>query len=322
MKTPSLKRLDWMAFFESELGICNGDPDNPGYPRMTEDGYLVISGPFLNRLGRNQYERMVETGELPAKGNAIHIQRGARLANVAEEAIAAADPKEAGKTLEDARSKRDKEAEEGKKKTRARSSVKYPEEKVHDALTRTFIDDAMYGSVLTSTVYTAPSIHGAVTTRMGMSLHPVELHNMTNTRMASDSDAVDRSRDFARSKPVRYALIRTVGTFDAFRAEKNHVDAERLKDFSAVYLTMCDNATSNARGTFGLRELIVVKHKSPTGSMSLIDFKDRLKVRMRNGECPRSFADIELGYDDKNLPPGAEIIRLAELRGDLDWLVS
>ncbi len=286
-------RYDFVLLFDVQDGNPNGDPDAGNMPRIdAETGRGLVTDVCLKRKVRNFVS--IVKGEKPPYD--IYIKEKAVLIRSHEKAYEALGV--------------DLTQDKGKRKGG---------DKVEEArlwMCQNFFDIRTFGAVMGLGV-NCGQVRGPVQLTFGRSVDPVAIaeHSITRMAVATEAEAEKQggdNRTMGRKTTVPYGLYRAHGFISAHLAEQTGFSEEDLNLFWQALAGMFDQDRSSARGEMAMRDLIIFKHESKLGNAPAHILFERVTVERKNMEVPpRAFIDYEVKVNEKDMPAGVTLTRVA-----------
>ena len=305
-------RYELMALIEAKMCNPGGGPDMGNLPRQDSDtGHGYITDVALKRRIRNY----VDDGYQGVEGKAILMRSGTSInKKIAESVFRVNDLQKVDKGFK---------------------NKKVPET-TKDMLER-YWDVRTFGAVL-STGLNAGQVRGAVQIGMALSVDPIEIEDITITRMVyadgkdfgtlgeyekeENERPDDKKRTMGSKKFTPYGLYIMKGTISASLAEKTGF-TEEDKDllFEAILQMYNHDVSSSKQGMTVVSPLIVFKHvgtqepsnaeqnarEAKLGCASAHKLYDLLNVEKKDGvEYPRDISDYNVILRLSDVPDGVE----------------
>lgn len=295
-------RYDFVLLFDVQDGNPNGDPDAGNLPRVDpETGHGLVTDVCLKRKIRN-YVAFAKSGSASFD---IFIKEKAILNKLMESEYQdlGIDLEAVPKDKADGAKRREKGKAQGSEVDAGRT-----------AMCERFFDVRTFGAVM-STGPNAGQVRGPVQLTFARSIDPILTleHSITRMAVATEEEAEKQggdNRTMGRKNTVPYGLYCAHGfVTPAFAQQTGFSDADLDLVWQALQ-NMFELDRSAARGLMMSRALIVFKHQSPLGNARAADLFDRVQVKRKSGEPPRSFSDYEVTVRDGGLPAGIELQRL------------
>lgn len=288
-------RYDFLLIFDVLDGNPNGDPDAGNLPRVDpETGHGLVTDVCLKRKIRNFVG--LAKAELPPFE--IYVKEKAVLNKQHERAYEAL-----GIDLAQSDSKR-----KGGDKS----------EEAKQWMCKNFYDVRCFGAVM-STGVNCGQVRGPIQITFARSVDPIISleHTITRMAVATEKEAKEQAGDnrtMGRKFTVPYGVYVAHGFVSANLAAQTGFSEEDLNLFWDALKHMFEHDRSAARGQMQTRGLYVFKHESVLGNAPAHKLFERIRVRRKEGvEAPRSFNDYVVEVDDKNLPSGIELQRMADV---------
>lgn len=304
-------RYDFVLFFDVQNGNPNGDPDAGNMPRQDPDSLVgLVSDACLKRKVRNYVE--MTRGDEP--GFDIYVRENAILNDQhkrAYKAVRAVDVDKAEKLTWNG----DDEAIA-----------------LRNFMTSNFYDVRTFGAVMTTKI-NCGQVRGPVQFTFGHSVEPIDIIDITLTRMAAtnekerderkvgdDGNERKENQTMGRKYLVPYGLYRAHGFVSASFAKKCGFTKEDLDLFFESLRNMFEHDRSASRGLMSTRKLIIFEHQSEYGDAAASDLFDLVTVARKidgatvdleasaNLAKARSFKDYEIIVDTNSLPAGVKIL--------------
>lgn len=322
-------RYEFLFLFDCENGNPNGDPDAGNAPRLDpQDMHGLVSDVAIKRRIRN-YVQLAHENQMP---NAIFVEHttnlNTKIMRAAEETGRAFDAKGTKKQVADARA----------------------------WMCRSFYDVRSFGAVM-STGPNAGQVRGPVQIAFARSVDPVLPLDLSITRVAVADEAKgaktsddyqrweaeqpeDKLRTMGRKSLIPYGLFLGKGFISAHLARDTGFSREDLKLLFEAILGMYEHDRSASKGVMTVRPPIYVFKHVGTDSddqqrrrqamlgccpaqvlfekvVEVAADEDALKTD--GAPSPRKFAHYRVSVDEKAVPPGVELLRIASA-ADLDTL--
>lgn len=308
------KRYDFIFLFDVKDGNPNGDPDAGNLPRVdAETGMGLVTDVCLKRKVRN-FVLLNKEGKPPYD---IFVKEKAVLNLKIGEAYTAL-----GIDLEN----EPKDVKDGKKRNNKGAAQGSEIEKGRGWMCRNYFDIRTFGAVM-STGPNAGQVRGPVQMTFARSVDPIVAleHSITRMAVATEAEAEKQggdNRTMGRKFTVPYGLYRSHGFISAHLAAQTGFGEEDLRLYWDALVNGFEHDRSAARGEMATRVLLAFEHSSALGNAPAHALFDRLAIKRKAGSAgpARSFADYEVTFDGKELPPadsvkelekGIKLIRLA-----------
>jgi len=283
-------RYDFIYLFDVTDGNPNGDPDAGNLPRIDpEDGRGLVTDVCLKRKVRN-YVAAAKDNQPPFE---IYVQEKAILNRQHERGYVGSGHG----SVKD------------KKKPKAEVLAE-----VQKWLCANFYDIRTFGAVM-STDVNGGQVLGPAQLTFARSIDrilPAE-HSVTRMAVTTEREAEAQqgdNRTMGRKSTIPYGLYRAYGFVNVPPARKTGFGSEDLELFWEALRKMFDLDRSAARGFMSARALIAFKHQSSLGNARAADLFERVTVRRKSEEAPRSISDYEITVREAGLPAGVELQRL------------
>ncbi len=306
-------RYEFMVLVEAKMCNPNGDPDMGNLPRQDNDtGHGYITDVAFKRRIRNY----VDDGYQGIAGKEILMRSGTSInKKIAESVLKVNNLQEVPK--------------------------KFTNKKVFETtidMMERYWDVRTFGAVL-STGLNAGQVRGAVQIGMALSVDPIELEDITITRMVyadgkdfstldeyekeENERPDDKKRTMGTKKYTPYGLYILKGTISASLAEKTgftEEDKELL--FEAILQMYNHDVSSSKQGMAVVSPLVIFKHvgtqgpnnaeqnarEAKLGCASAHKLYNILKVEKREGvDFPRDIADYNVVLRLSDVPEGIEV---------------
>jgi len=298
--TDPTKRHDFVLLFDVTNGNPNGDPDAGNLPRLDPETMCgLVTDVCLKRKVRN-YVDMSRGDQGRFK---IYIQNREALNSLHQRAYEGLGLKSTG-------TKQKKE----------------DIDRVKGWMCQNFFDIRTFGAVMTTGV-NCGQVQGPAQLTFAKSLDPIVPLDISITRIAitkpedmkfveaeseGEKDKGGKVTEMGRKAIVPYGLYQGFGFFNPLFAEKTGFSAEDLQIFWEALQKMFDLDRSASRGFMALRGLFVFSHENKLGNAPAHVLLDRIQTRKKDGiETPRSFEDYQVVVNEKDLPQGITLTRLA-----------
>lgn len=168
-----------------------------------------------------------------------------------------------------------------------------------EALAKHCIDVRLFGHVLTGES-DADSVWGPVQVCDAVSVHPVDIENMTITRVLRSSE--EEGTEMGRRGVVRYGLYKAKGSYSPGKAS-DYVTEEDLKLLYEGLLRGFEHSASASRPDVEGRKLLLVTHKHELGNAPRSTTSELLRAET-DADHPRSIEDFE--FVEKDAPENTE----------------
>lgn len=303
MSHPIKNRYDFALIFDVQDGNPNGDPDAGNLPRIdAETGCGLVTDVCLKRKVRNY--ALLTKGNEP--GYDIFVKEKA----VLNRAIAGAyealgiDLEKVPADDKDGKKRNEKGVGQGKEVDRAR-----------DLMCKNYYDIRTFGAVM-STGANAGQVRGPVQMTFGRSVDRIVSleHSITRMAVATEEEAEKQSGDnrtMGRKNTVPYGLYVSHGFVSAHLAAQTGFSEDDLNLLWEALVNMFEHDRSAARGLMATRKLIIFKHDSALGNAPAHALFERVCIARKDESKPaRAYSDYEVRLDDRDLPPGIEIIQM------------
>jgi CRISPR-associated protein Csd2 len=296
------ERYDFVFLFDVQDGNPNGDPDAGNLPRIDpETGHGLVTDVCLKRKIRN-YVAFAKPG---VDHFDIFIKEKAILNRAIEEEYGriGIDLAAAPKNKRDGATRKEKGKAQGSEVQDGRA-----------AMCSRYYDVRTFGAVM-STGPNAGQVRGPVQLTFSRSSDPVVTleHSITRMAVATEEEAEKQggdNRTMGRKNTIPYGLYRAHGFISPAFAAQTNFSREDLGLFWQALQNGFEVDRSAARGLMTSRALVVFRHQSPLGNARAADLFERVTVRRRSTEVPRSYSDYEVKVNEAGLPAGVEIQRL------------
>lgn len=174
-----------------------------------------------------------------------------------------------------------------------------------------FIDVRMFGAVMSTKLYNAGQVRGAVQVSFSRSIDPILPLDLSITRMAVANEKEKEGKDttMGRKNLIPYGLYRCHGFVSANLAQDTGFSDEDLNLLWDSLKMMWEHDRSAARTGMAPRKLIVFKHQSALGNMPAHQLFERVKVGKKKEfveAIPRSFGHYEVTVNRDGLS-GVEV---------------
>ena len=313
-------RYEFMTVFSATMCNPNGDPDAGNAPRIdSETGIGFVTDVAIKRWIRN-YVDYAYAGE---KGMDILMTNGASLNKKIAEAVLTVN----GATSSDELDK------DGKKPVNKKVS------EAAEYMCETYWDCRAFGGVL-STGLNAGQVRGAVQIEMPTSMDPIQISNLSITRMcyADAKDSCKTVEDYAKEEAnrpedkrrtmgekqiVSFGMYVLRGTISAAFAERVGFTENDLNVFCEALIQMLAHNVSSSKAGMKLEAPVILFKHVGTQDMSNAVQKEReaklgcvpaqklfelLTVEKKaEVEYPRSSKDYEMKFELSKLPKGVEV---------------
>ena len=301
-------RYEFVYLFDVANGNPNGDPDAGNLPRLDpETNQGLVSDVCLKRKVRNFVA--LAKGETP--GYEIYVTERAILELQQKRAWDAIIPGASDK-------KREKLPSDERQ---ARELTQW--------MCANFFDIRTFGAVMSTRGANCGQVRGPVQFAFGRSIEPILPLEVSITRMAATTQADAESkgdiRTMGRKHIVPYGLYRAHGYVSACLAaggKGTGFSEEDLEVLWAALEQMFDHDRSAARGEMTARRLVLFKHDSALGNAAASRLFERVTVKRlfegqeygvgeqltRSLPPARAYADYVVQVDERDVPPGVEIV--------------
>lgn len=289
---PIKNRYDFVIIFDCKYGNPNGDPDSGNLPRIDpQTGKGLVTDVCLKRKIRNEVARLMEN----EPGFKMYIQPGDTLNNRDEEAYLSVGADE-------------------------KSIVEYrkghPE--VDDLLRKfmceNYFDIRTFGGVMTKfskANISCASIRGPVQMSMAVSASPIDVQNLSVSRVAVATQAERDSHEntFGQKPIISYGLYTCHGSICAMQAEKYTGFSERdLEVFWKAIENIFLHDKAAIRTDMVMRKLIIFKHNSAYGNAHPHKLVERVHIEEVNPDEPiQGYSDYRITVDTDDLPSGITV---------------
>lgn len=264
-----LNRVDFVSFIECVYSNPNGDPDNGNYPRLTDDGYAVMTDVCIKRKIRDYIEQVYQrAGNLD-----IYVAAGEGL-----------QEKQISKIKSD----------------------KQQAEEVIKCLCDSFFDIRAFGAALTAVKGKFKnddcSVTGPIQFLTAYSVEPVTILENTITRCAPEKkgDAVGIT---GTKYVIPYAIFRLEGHYSPYLAKKTGFSFEDLEVIFESVNNMFSTDMAAARPGMDILKTVTFKHDSELGNAKWTKLRGLVEcTKLR--DSAHSSSDYEISIDNTLVPEG------------------
>ena len=317
--TDPARRHVFTYLFDVVRGNPNGDPGHPNnFPRQdprTKHGY-VTDGCQKRWMrdtaemlweGRERYQIFVRSRGRPL--NALLREIDENLHNGASESGEVVEGGGATATLVKTTTRKKRDASDMRKR--------------RDAVVDAYWDARMFGQVLSTGDFPAESVRGPVQIVTARSLHPVEIMDMSITRVVrtkeKEGDEASQGEGTFGHKPIiPYALYQAFGFYNTPFARSMEDGGTGVTRQDLVLLwtaiqSMFELQRSEAKGMLSFRGLYIFSQQSPYGNEHAHKLFERVQISLQPGlSLPRWWEDYSITADNTGLP---ETITLTSIPG-------
>jgi len=288
------RRHDFVLLFDVTDGNPNGDPDAGNLPRVDpETMHGLVTDVCLKRKVRNYVDA---TKRMEAKYK-IFVENRGYLVDHKKRAYEAVGAKKGDDSkLDEARA----------------------------WMCANYFDVRTFGAVLVGKKaegYNCGQVRGPVQLTFARSIDQVVPLDLSITRVALENrgdkpeggdEEEARTGTMGRKALVPYGLYRGHGFFNPFFATDTGLSSEDLALFWEALQKMWDLDRSASRGLMACRALYIFSHETGIGNAPAHQLFERIRVRRKEGvSVARSFAEYEVSVNERNVPPGITLTRLA-----------
>jgi len=283
-------KADIVLFVSAINSNPNGDPDDEGRPRLTDDAHAVMTSISIKRKIRDtvEYYRTNESVDMFANRkdtNQIFVRPGTIRTEQVKESI---DLKRCPSVVKALSAK---ESSDDKKKATpvTREDRVYVAEQLCDK----FFDVRAFGNVLG----TVGGLLGAVQIENAVSVNELYINDMTITtcQVANKAEAESKDRSMGRRSGVEYALFPIFIHVNGVVAAQNGFTREDFNNLIALFKEMWDVTNSSVR-TLQFEKMYVFEHENVRGNMPMKDIRKAIQIVPRV-EKPKSFDDYDVSLD-------------------------
>ncbi len=297
--TDATKRHDFLFLFDVTDGNPNGDPDNDNLPRTDpETGQGLVTDVCIKRKIRD-FVTIDKGNKAPHR---IYVQKNDSALNDKHKEAYAATGKVSKGTKQD--------------KDDVMATQKW--------MCHTFYDVRTFGAVM-STGVNCGQVRGPVQLTFSRSLDRVFSYDLSITRVAvtkpedakvvigDDEKGKGKQTEMGRKALLPYGLYMGYGFFNPLLAKSTGFSNDDLALFWDAMQGMFGLDRSASRGWMELRGLYVFTHDRPTGNAPSHHLFPRIKPTLNAAvEAPRKFEDYDLSVNDKDMPAGITLTKLAQ----------
>ncbi|MCD7740720.1 MAG: type I-C CRISPR-associated protein Cas7/Csd2 [Ruminococcus sp.] len=262
-------KIDFIVLVTAENANPNGDPLNGNRPRITSEGYGMISDVCIKRKIRNRLQDM---------GENIFVQSNERC-------------DDGYKSLSE----------------RAKNEISgYNNEDEYAATAcQKWIDVRTFGQVFAFKANDkgkgdSVPVRGPVTIHQAISVNPIDVNSIQITKSVNSETTKNggKSSDTMGSKHmVNFGLYKIKGSINVQLAEKtgfSEEDAEKIKEcLKTLFVNDCSAARPD--GSMQVAQVYWWKHNNKCGQYSSKKIHDSLDVKLKNGvNYPHSIDDFDV----------------------------
>ncbi len=268
-------KIDFVAIAIVENANPNGDPLNGNRPRLTSEGYGMISDVCIKRKIRNRLQDL---------GQPIFVQSNDRTDDTYQ-------------SLSE----------------RARAEIKgcSDREAYAAAACEKWFDVRAFGQVFAFKGTgkdvgggTSVGVRGPVTIHQAISVNPIDIDSLQITKSVNSepTEGGKKSSDTMGSKHmVKFGLYQIKGSINVQLAEKtgfSEEDAEQIKEcLRTLFLNDCSSARPD--GSMTIVKLYWWKHNNKSGQYSAKTVHDSLQIRLKDGVIyPHCIDDFTVTLQD------------------------
>lgn len=280
-------RYDFVMLFDVENGNPNGDPDAGNSPRVdAETGFGYVTDVCLKRKIRNYVDLYMETcEESDERKNACGILI----------------------KQDKALNRKFTDAHEALKEMQADTKGIDPQVQARDYMCSHYFDVRTFGAVMSTGENPCGIVRGPVQINFARSLSPVNVEDVTITRMArTKEDEKEQYGQMGKKSVVPYGLYRAEGYVSAALAKKTGMTEEDLSLLWDAIINMFEHDHSAARGKMCMRKLYVFAHESVLGNCPSHILFDKISIVQKEDAPPRQFTDYEITVD-RAMPSGVKL---------------
>ena len=288
-------RHDMVFLFDVTDGNPNGDPDAGNRPRTDDEtSHGLVTDVALKRKVRDTIGLAAQASGMDLARYQIFVEAGHALNTRLEQSYTAnsleLDSKDRRLSAEDA-------------------------ERARRWLTERYVDIRLFGAVLsTGRTGSLGQIRGPLQFGMARSISPVYPVDHAITRVTQttqeDIDAGERT-EMGGKWTIPYALYQAEMHYSAARGAQTGVTPDDLRLLYTTLLNMFDHDRSATRGIMATRGLYTFSHAGAFGSAPAHTLVSRVTAEPTGLGVPRSFGDYKITVDDRDLPAGVALERLA-----------
>ncbi|MCC8135958.1 MAG: type I-C CRISPR-associated protein Cas7/Csd2 [Ruminococcus sp.] len=268
-------KIDFVALVTAERANPNGDPLNGNRPRVTSEGYGMISDVCIKRKIRNRLQDM---------GERIFVQSGER----ADDGYGSLSDRARGEL------------------SGCGSNDEYAE-----AACGKWIDVRTFGQVFAFKAKDnkkgsgdSVPVRGPVTIHQAMSVNSIDVDSIQITKSVNSesTEGGKKSSDTMGSKHmVNFGLYKIKGSINVQLAEKtgfSEEDAEKIKEcLRTLFVNDCSSARPD--GSMTVEKLYWWTHSSKIGQYSSKRVHDSLRVELNDGVTyPHSIDDFTITLEE------------------------
>lgn len=285
-------KADIVLFVSAIASNPNGDPDDEGRPRLTDDSHALMTSNSIKRKIRNTIEfyRTTDGVDMFADSkdsNLIFVRPG----TVRTEQIKQSIDLKKCPSVEKALSAKDSSEDKKKATPVTREDRAY----VADQLCEKFFDVRAFGQVLG----TVGGLTGAVQIEHAISVNELYINDRTITtcQVANKSEAESKDRSMGRQSGVEYALFPIVIHVNSIVAAQNGFTRKDYENVITLLKEIWDVTNSSVRN-LQYEKMFIFEHENMRGNMPMKDIREAIKIKQKV-ERPKSFADFEVSVDQK-----------------------
>jgi CRISPR-associated protein Csd2 len=301
MHMSTIKRHDFVLFFDVQDGNPNGDPDAGNLPRMdAETGMGLVTDVCLKRKVRN-FVQLTAEGK---PGYSIFVKEK----GILNQSIAGAY-----KDLKIDLEKEPADPKDGKKRNTKGEAQGGEVDKGRAQMCKAYFDIRTFGAVL-STGANAGQVRGPIQMTFARSIEPVVAleHSITRMAVTTEADAEKQggdNRTMGRKFTVPYGLYRAHGFVSAHLAQQTGFSEADLSLFWEALLNLFEHDRSAARGLMATRALYVFEHSEALGNAPAHELFERITVRRQKDSTgpARSFKDFAIDVNVDGMPKGVKL---------------
>lgn len=277
MATPISHRSDFAVILRVSNCNPNGDPNLGGTPRLTNDGYGMISAECIKRKIRN---RMQESHDIFVQSDSRNtdgfpsLQERAKASGGSIDSILDKylDVRAFGALL----AFNKKGGKDSSKKSVKNGDKKSTKEVDPETDSETDSDDES-----TSTPDVTQKTRGAISIQDAFSIEPVDIVEVAITKSVNASTTEGKGSDtFGRKALVRHGIYVVRGSVSAYIAEKTKLSAEDVEVFKEALRTMfvADESSVRPAGSMEVANVIWWDHSNKLGNASVASVFRSIKI--------------------------------------------
>lgn len=287
-------KADIVVFVSCRNSNYNGDPDDEGRPRITQDGYGLMSAVSIKAKVRDTAGFYRKNGEMfegdAADNNRIFVEsRSVRT----EQIRSVLDVKKGSNIEQILNAKTDTE---GKENTKAKTPTREEMAMVAETLCSAFIDVRTFGQV----TGTLGPITGPVIVENAVSANRVEIQDMCITaRQVANLSESSKPNTMGRQSYVEYALFPIFIHVNPFRANETSFTRKDYENLLDILKEMYEVTNSSVR-QLQFEKMFVFEHEKRRGSIPPAVLRRGVKVTTTK-KNPTCFEDFTVTVDPEML---------------------